>query len=139
MIINKQFDELKQIFNDAQQTENLIAKKYLVNLKKKKIENIKIEGNSINCTYSPDNKYSYKLKFVKTGEGLIEFSVKIPSLVYLVVVGGLIGSRFIDEVGIIGIILGIGLFFVISLVFKSFVKNGIKNRIIKNWDEVNSK
>ena len=71
MIINKQFDELKQIFNDEQQTENLIAKKYLVNLKKKKIENIKIEENSINCTYSPDNKYSYKLKFVKTGEGLI--------------------------------------------------------------------
>jgi hypothetical protein len=138
MIINKQFDELKQIFNDEQQTENLIAKKYLVNLKKKKIENIKIEENSINCTYSPDNKYSYKLKFVKTGEGLIEFSVKIPSLVFLVLVGGLIGSRFIDEVGIIGIILGIGLFFMISLVFKSFVKNGIKNRIIKNWDEVNS-
>ncbi len=139
MIINKQFDELKQIFNDEQQTENLIAKKYLVNLKKKKIENIKIEENSINCTYSPDNKYSYKLKFVKTGEGLIEFNVKIPSLVFLVLVGGLIGSRFIDEVGIIGIILGIGLFFMISLVFKSFVKNGIKNRIIKNWDEVNSK
>lgn len=136
MEINKSFDELKQIFSNEELAEKLIPKKNFLDLKNKKINSIKIEENSISCTYSIDSKYSYNLKFIKTDDGLITFSVNMPALVYLIPIGGFIGYRFMDDFGVIGIFLGIGLFFLISLIFKSSVKNGIKKRMIKRWNDV---
>ena len=148
MKINKPFDELKQIFNDEHSREKLISKKYLIDFKRNKVSNIKritvenflptgvMKEESIMCTYMPDSKYRYRLKFVKTNEGLIKFKVKIPSIIGIVFIGGILGLRFINEHGLKGIFLGIFLFYLISLISKSFIANGIKRRIINQWEEV---
>lgn len=133
MIINKPFEELKQIFNDENLREKLISKKYLIDFKKRKITEINFDKSQISCTYSP-NRYSYVLKFKKTNEGLINFSVRLPSLIVIILIGGIMGMRFIDDYGFVGVFLGIFLVFLISLLSKRFIANGIKKRIIKNWN-----
>ncbi len=134
MIINKPFEELKQIFNDEKLREKLISKKYLIDFKKIKITEINIDESLISCNYSPDTRYSYILKFKKTNDGLIDFSVRLPSLIVVILIGGIMGLRFIDDYGIKGIFLGIFLLFLVSLLFKRFIANGVKSRIIKNWN-----
>jgi hypothetical protein len=46
--------------------------------------------------------------------------------------------RFINEFGWIGILIGVGVFYLATKILLAFVKEGIVERINKRWDEVNN-
>lgn len=134
MRLEKPFEELLRIFQNGS-AEDLISKSYLIDLKKNKVSGIQIEENRISCTYSPDSKYTYRLMFERTEDGMTEFNVNMPSLYILVLVGGIIGLRFKDDFGLYGIAVGVIAFFGIAKLFKGILQNSIKSRIIARWAE----
>jgi len=56
----------------------------------------------------------------------------------IIIFGGLIGVRFIREFGWVGILIGVGIFYLATKIMLAFVKEGIVERINKRWDEVNN-
>ena len=136
--IEKSFDDLKIIFANEELAEKLISKKYIFDLHKKKIESITIEENIIRCTYSPDSIYSFKLIFERNSINQIDFSLTNSSVILIIIVGGLLGLRFINEFGWIGILIGVGVFYLATKILLAFVKDGIVERMNKRWDEVNN-
>jgi hypothetical protein len=136
--IEKSFDDLKKIFANEELAEKLISKKYIFDLHKKKIESISIEENIIRCTYSPDSRYSFKLIFERNSINQIDFSLTNSSVIFIIIVCGLLVLRFIDEFGWIGILIGVGVFYLATKILLAFVKEGIVERINKRWDEVNN-
>ena len=136
--IEKSFDDLKIIFANEELAEKLISKKYIFDLHKKKIESITIEENIIRCTYSPDSRYSFKLIFERNTNNQIDFSLTNSSVILIIIVGGLLGLRFINEFGWIGILIGVGVFYLATKILLAFVKDGIVERMNKRWDEVNN-
>ncbi|MCX6191399.1 MAG: hypothetical protein NT109_03870 [Flavobacteriia bacterium] len=136
--IEKSFDDLKKIFANEELAEKLISKKYIFDLHKKKIESITIEENIIRCTYSPDSRYSFKLIFERNTNNQIDFSLTNSSVILIIIVGGLLGLRFINEFGWIGILIGVGVFYLATKILLAFVKDGIVERMNKRWDEVNN-
>jgi len=56
----------------------------------------------------------------------------------IIIVGGLLGLRFINEFGWIGILIGVGVFYLATKILLAFVKEGIVERMNKRWDEVNN-
>ena len=136
--IEQSFDDLKKIFANEELAEKLISKKYIFDLNKKKIESISIEENIIRCTYSPDSRYSFKLIFERNSINQIDFSLTNSSVILIIIVGGLLGLRFINEFGWIGILIGVGVFYLATKILLAFVKDGIVERMNKRWDEVNN-
>ena len=136
--IEKSFDDLKIIFANEELAEKLISKKYIFDFHKKKIEGISIEENIIRCTYSPDSRYSFKLIFERNSINQIDFSLTNSSVILIIIVGGLLGVRFIREFGWVGILIGVGIFYLATKIMLAFVKDGIVERINKRWDEVNN-
>ena len=136
--IEKSFDDLKKIFANEELAEKLISKKYIFDFHKKKIEGISIEENIIRCTYSPDSRYSFKLIFERNSINQIDFSLTNSSVIFIIIVCGLLVLRFIDEFGWIGILIGVGVFYLATKILLAFVKDGIVERMNKRWDEVNN-
>ena len=136
--IEKSFDDLKKIFATKELAEKLISKKYIFDLHKNKIESISIEENIIRCTYSPDSRYSFKLIFERNSINQIDFSLTNSSVILIIIVGGLLGVRFIREFGWVGILIGVGIFYLATKIMLAFVKEGIVERINERWDEVNN-
>ena len=56
----------------------------------------------------------------------------------IIIVGGLLGVRFIREFGWVGILIGVGIFYLATKIMFAFVKDGIVERMNKRWDEVNN-
>ena len=100
MEIQRKFDDLRVYMGDQFKAEKLIAKKgFSMILPGKKVTNISIMDTEIKCVYRIDSKYKYNLKFTKTQNGNIDFKLSFPSLFYLLVIGALLGFRFIDTMG----------------------------------------
>ena len=137
MEIQRKFDDLRFYMGDQFKAEKLIAKKgFSMILPGKKVTNISIMDTEIKCVYRIDSKYKYNLKFTKTQNGNIDFKLSFPSLFYLLVIGALLGFRFIDTMGFFGVILGVLIFFIINLLIKNYLQSKVWYRINDNWKEI---
>jgi hypothetical protein len=122
---------------DQFKAEKLIAKKgFSTILSGNKVTDISIGESEISCVYNLDRKYKYNLKFTKTHNGNIDFKLSFPSLIYLLLIGALIGFRFMDTMGFFGVILGVLIFYIINLLVKNYLQSKVWYRINDNWKEV---
>lgn len=139
MEIRKKFDDLVVIMNDPFKAEKLISKKFKLDLYAKfnnKVTEIIIDEYEVKCSYNVDAFYKFNLKFKKTSDGYIDFSLSAPSLFYLIIIGGILGIRLIDNIGYIGIFIGVGVFALISYGYKSYLQQSIWNRINERWNQI---
>ena len=138
MEIRQKFDDLIDIMNDPFKAEELISKKHKLDLYGKinnKVSSIFIDEDNglIKCTYNLDGFYKFNLKFIRTIDGYVDFKLSAPSLIYLIIIGAILGFRLSSTMGYMGIVVGVGVFAIISYIYKLYLQKTIWTRINKRW------
>ena len=137
MEIRKKFNELIPIMEDAYKAEKLISKKIFSISSRLKVSDINISNDKISCVYNIDSKYKIKLNFTRNSEDYIEFKTTLPSLFYIIIFGGFLGLRFNNELGLLlGVILGVSIFWGISILVNNYFQRVMWDRINERWNSV---
>ena len=137
MEIRKKFNELIPIMEDAYKAEKLISKKIFSISSRLKVSDINITNDKISCAYNIDSKYKIKLNFTRNSEDYIEFKTTLPSLFYIIIFGAFLGLRFNNELGLLlGVILGVCIFWGISILVNNYFQRVMWDRINERWNSV---
>lgn len=135
MEIQRKFDDLRVYMGDQFKAEKLIAHKRISTLPGNKVRDIIIGENEVKCVYVT-GKFKYNLKFTKTEVGNIDFKLSLASMYYLLIMGALIGLRFIDDMGFWGVIVGVLIFYIINIIMVNYLQSKVWYRINDNWKEI---
>ena len=78
--IDKNFEDFANKMKNPDHAEKMIAKKFFLDLMRifgvKKVKLLEITINRIYAEYRVDSQYVYLLKFIRTSDGKIEFSME---------------------------------------------------------------